>query len=171
MDSIQYKIECDRPEFVVFTFDRYVGLIWKTSTTAEGVYETMYAFNRVLAEKGTGLFVVVVVPKNLDKPDTEAMIAIRQFLKDVAPDIKASIVIHMDTGWRVSIVRAVTSTLAWMAQIPFQHKGFEGITPATFWLRDMFGEDPKLFYDVMRAAIEKYAKDLPGIDESTQEAG
>jgi len=158
---VTYEILENTEDFVTFTFENYLCLLYKTRVTAEAIHSSYRGFKK-LREKYDKIFFIGVTPANLEAPTVDTSAVIRRWLHDVEGGITASMIIHQDVGWRLPIVRGITASIAWLAKIPFPHKAFATVSEAAFWLHQHYQVDGVLVKDTLLKAIEDLqGKPLP----------
>ena len=153
-NNTSYIIHSNTQEYAIFSFENYLGIIWKTRTSVDGIHAASVAYEELRAKNPVDKQVfITIVPANTRNPDSETSFVIRQFLKN-ATNALASVVIHQDIGWRITIVRSITATHNWMANLKYPHKAFSTVADAAFWLEATYNIPPKRFFNTVTKVIQ-----------------
>ncbi len=119
---------------LVMTWDRFVGVVWKRETTAEGVAALNDAYREQATRYPSGVYLLTIVEKGAPMPSTEQREAVAVFLRSGIGRTRMSAVVIEGTGFRSAAVRSVVTGLAMLVRLSYPHEIFASLERAAKWL-------------------------------------
>jgi hypothetical protein len=138
-------------------------VVWRHRTRAEDVRLVSDSLYRLSKDHREGLGFIQFLDDRSDSLalDAEARTALSELLRRGKPYIKSSSIVFTGEGFRASAVRAIVTSIAWLAKPGFPHQVFATASAAALAQAALFAP---------RDAVRAWAERLAGVVAEARDA-
>jgi hypothetical protein len=129
------------PSYLAVPVGPIALLVWRTSTSMEGVRAIEEVFSRlqkVLAPASFG-FLTVALPDVDVRVESRVRTELARLLKAYGPSIGGAAIAYEGSGFKATIARSVVTAISLASQNEFPYRVFASVDPAMQWLATKLG--------------------------------
>ena len=133
--SVTPVIKVLEANYCIATWDRLLLQIWRLDVTAEAVNTLRKTSAAFVYESKQPVSSLAIVESTSPAPSDKLRVALSDFYRDFAPQMKEQIVVAEGSGFRAALVRSVGLALSTVApkSLPFKFVG--GVEEAAILIR------------------------------------
>lgn len=152
--SSEVRLFGSTPNYRVYTFDRFILLLWLAEADVEGMAVVQVAYDHLIKTCGMGLYLLTLTAKDIPMPTPEVSEAISAFLAFASQGLLASAVVPRDSDPdRRAWIRSTAREIGAKAKSSYPHRPFGSLRDAVEWFELDYGQDPARIWSVVNSVI------------------